>query len=345
MIGENVSNFDDEAHLPFAIRYSPFAIQGSRSLAVAVVLGWWAWPTLPANAQSGGDYVITKSTIDSGGVSESTGGDYVMSGTIGQHDAGDLAGGDYVLSGGFWSSVAALPPLEDVSVVFPADASKVNKNRFLSVVIPAGAAGQEAAIRVEMQSMGVPPFGPGAPSGRQFRYVTGFGGGGADFTCNGSVNFGQTYNCGQLVCSDSGSPIYRDWADMAGEILHVTGDAVHAGSTYAASLVPQSCGDTASADACGGSTPLALQTAVWGDHADAGGNALALDGVANVIDISFAVDKVKDLATALPEARIWKKDADPDPDLADINVLDAAFTVDAVKNLPYPASFVITVCP
>jgi len=28
-----------------------------------------------------------------------------------------------------------------------------------------------------------------------------------------------------------------------------------------------------------------------------------------------------------------------------VNVLDAAFTVDAVKTLPYPASFVITACP
>ena len=64
-----------------------------------------------------------------------------------------------------------------------------------------------------------------------------------------------------------------------------------------------------------------------------------------MIDISFAVDKVKDLATAFPEPRIWKKDADPDPNTADINVLDAAFTVDGVKNLPYPESFAITPCP
>ena len=190
-----------------------------------------------------------------------------------------------------------------------------------------------------------PPAGTSLPIGRLFRYVTGFGGGGADFDCAGSINFGQNYNCGQLVCSDSGMPIYRDWGDMAGEVVHITGDAVHAGSQYAAALIPQSCGDTASADTCGGSTPLALNTAVWGDHADSGGDPTMLDGTANVIDISFAVDKVKDLATALPEPRIWKKDADPDPNGADINVLDAAFTVDAVKSLPYPASFVITVCP
>ena len=241
--------------------------------------------------------------------------------------------------------VVAPPALQDVTDLFPNDASNVDKNRFLSVVIPAEAAGQELGIRVEMVSMAVPPAGPGTPSGRQFRYVTGFGPGDDDFDCSGSINFGQPYKCGQLVCSDLGAPIYRDWGDMAGQILHITGDAVHAGSQYAASMVPQSCGDTGAADMCSGSQSLALVTAVWGDHADAGGNPLMLDGVANVIDISFAVDKVKDLATALPEPRIWKKDADPDPNLADVNVLDAAFTVDAVKTLPYPASFVITACP
>jgi len=318
---------------PFAIRYSLFAILSTFAAATG---------------QSGGGYVITKSTIDGGGHSGLTdiGGNYKLSGTVGQHDAGDLAGGSYFLTGGFWSPVSsgALPPLEDPAVVFPSDHSTVNKNRFISVVIPSAAAGQELGVRVELVSMPGPPTGTSLPSGRLFRYVTGFGDG-TDFDCNGSINFGQPYRCGQLVCSDSGLPIYRDWGDMAGEVLHITGDAVHADSQYAASLIPQSCGDTASADACAGSTPLALNTAVWGDHADAGGDPLALDGVANVIDISFAVDKVKDLATAFPEPRIWKKDADPDPNGADINVLDAAFTVDAVKSLPYPASFVITVCP
>ena len=246
--------------------------------------------------------------------------------------------------GGECTCAPPLPPPEDVAVVFPNDTSKVNKNRFISVVIPAGAAGQEAAIRVEMQSLAAPPQGPGTPSGRQFRYVTGFGDG-TDLECSGSPNFGQAYNCGQLVCSDSGLPIYRDWGDMAGEILHITGDAVHANSTYAASLIAQSCGDTAAADTCAGSSALVIQTAVWGDHADAGGDPLALDDVANVIDISFTVDKLKDLATAFPEPRIWKKDEDPDPNGQAISILDVAFTVDAVKGLPYPVSFDITVCP
>ncbi len=48
-----------------------------------------------------GQYEISWSTIDGGG-GTSSGGDFVLSGTIGQPDAGVMAGGSYVLSGGFW---------------------------------------------------------------------------------------------------------------------------------------------------------------------------------------------------------------------------------------------------
>jgi hypothetical protein len=48
-----------------------------------------------------GDYKIVWSTIDSGG-GQSAGGQYVLTGTIGQPDASYSAGGDYELLGGFW---------------------------------------------------------------------------------------------------------------------------------------------------------------------------------------------------------------------------------------------------
>ncbi len=55
-----------------------------------------------AFGQSGGGYVIKKSTIDSGGGTV-TGGDYRLAGTIGQSDAGTLTGsGGYELQGSFW---------------------------------------------------------------------------------------------------------------------------------------------------------------------------------------------------------------------------------------------------
>jgi len=48
------------------------------------------------------DFSINWYTIDGGG-GTSTGGDFSLSGTIGQHDAGGpMTGGDFSLTGGFW---------------------------------------------------------------------------------------------------------------------------------------------------------------------------------------------------------------------------------------------------
>ena len=46
-------------------------------------------------------------TIDGGGSQVSTGGDYVLSVTIGQPDAGEMSGGEFELNCGFWFPVAA----------------------------------------------------------------------------------------------------------------------------------------------------------------------------------------------------------------------------------------------
>ena len=43
-------------------------------------------------------------TVDGGG-GTSQGGDYAVSGTIGQADAGSSQGGDYGLEGGFWAGI------------------------------------------------------------------------------------------------------------------------------------------------------------------------------------------------------------------------------------------------
>ena len=48
-----------------------------------------------------GDYQIVWSTIDGGG-GQSSGGQYIVTGTIGQPDAAYSASGNYELLGGFW---------------------------------------------------------------------------------------------------------------------------------------------------------------------------------------------------------------------------------------------------
>ena len=54
-----------------------------------------------------GDYTIDWWTIDGGGEMWTTGGDFELSGTIGQSDAGVvMAGGDFELAGGFWAGAA-----------------------------------------------------------------------------------------------------------------------------------------------------------------------------------------------------------------------------------------------
>jgi hypothetical protein len=65
--------------------------------------------TLALAQPSGGDYTITKSTIDGGG-GTSAGGAYSLTGTVGQPDASlqGLSGGPYQLTGGFWSNVMDL---------------------------------------------------------------------------------------------------------------------------------------------------------------------------------------------------------------------------------------------
>lgn len=63
-------------------------------------------------AQSGGNFVITKSVIAGGGGS-SSGGGFTVDGTIGQSAAGTTStGGNFSLTGGFWGgSAPAVTPV------------------------------------------------------------------------------------------------------------------------------------------------------------------------------------------------------------------------------------------
>ena len=55
------------------------------------------------------DFAIPWWTVDGGG-GTSQGGDFALSGTIGQPDAGEvMTGGDYALVGGYWAGVQSSP--------------------------------------------------------------------------------------------------------------------------------------------------------------------------------------------------------------------------------------------
>ena len=57
--------------------------------------------TITVSGQTGGQYDLSWSTIDGGG-GMSSGGPYVLTGTIGQPDADWASGDSYELLGGFW---------------------------------------------------------------------------------------------------------------------------------------------------------------------------------------------------------------------------------------------------
>ena len=70
-----------------------------------------------AQAQSGGGYDLSWSTVDGGGYTWSEGDYYKLGGTIGQYDAGGEHRGEevYELQGGFWHSVCR-PVAMDVTI-------------------------------------------------------------------------------------------------------------------------------------------------------------------------------------------------------------------------------------
>jgi len=76
-------------------------------VVLAALTGFAAPLGVPAFAQSGDGYDLTWSTIDSGGLMGSAGGEFELSGTIGQADAGTMTGGDFSIAGGFWFEIPA----------------------------------------------------------------------------------------------------------------------------------------------------------------------------------------------------------------------------------------------
>lgn len=61
---------------------------------------------MAATAVTADEFDLSWHSIDGGGVMRSTGGDFELSGTIGQSDSGSSAGGEFQLNGGFWFELA-----------------------------------------------------------------------------------------------------------------------------------------------------------------------------------------------------------------------------------------------
>ena len=136
------------------------------------------------------------------------------------------------------------------------------------------------------------------------------------------------------------TPEYRDWTTLiAGTSLHVTGAEIVPDSTYDVSHLAASCAGT-EASCAGASVELAVKTARWGNVDGSGTNAAA---DVNVTDITTVVNKVKDLASGT----VVKPRAQVQPQIpvttSNVNVLDIANTVDAVKLKAYP--FTMSNCP
>ncbi|GIV08451.1 MAG: hypothetical protein KatS3mg019_0542 [Fimbriimonadales bacterium] len=63
----------------------------------------WIAGIISASAQQGGNFDLTWWTIDSGGATFVSGGDFTLGATVGQHDAAeDSFGGPFRLISGFW---------------------------------------------------------------------------------------------------------------------------------------------------------------------------------------------------------------------------------------------------
>jgi hypothetical protein len=357
-------------------RQSPIPL---RSLAVAVLIA--VAGSGAAKAQSGGDYVITKSTIDSGGATV-TGGDYRLSGTVGQPDAANLSGGDYTLIGGFWSPAAAAP---DALTPVPGG---VHLNRFVGVVVPASSAGQQTALRITLTTINHRRlccsgqdgngFGTGcnvnAPCNLDSNCSGGtplcrqqLASGPPDFSSlEGKIRYVNSFPGGSLICPDDGPPFntsyrcatlgcepeYRDWAtDLAVAVnpaapdglLYITGDAVIPSSAIHLQHIAASCGATPGANACSAaSASLTVGTANWGDMSSPAFGPP--DGRGDVLDIPAITNKLKGVPTIVPEYRAWLKQRDPEANTTAITVVDLSDVQDAVLAKPYPASRTVDAC-
>ena len=329
-----------------------------------------------AFAQSGGGYVITKSTIDSGGHSNLTdvGGAYILGGTVGQHDAAVLAdvGGAYKLSGGFWSPAVGEPPPTINWDDNPLSANRTTRSlRFtVSPPVTATASPGQSAVKVTMIDLqnpvppNLPQFPPPDFSG--YESATCF-----PMTCIGGTRNGLTCtvdaDCLDGVCQAAGETNgCARWVGKPGTFLEAQdiplGAAYRAArlqctpfyhdwtaegliAVVGAEIAPSSEYSVQTYGAsCKGleggctnvSVPVTMFTRRFGD-VEVPFVPPNATGQPDVTDVAQLVNKFKNV-TGAPVKAISQLQPNLPELNADINALDIVSVVDAVKQRAYSFS-------
>ena len=90
---------------------------------------------LASAAASAQDFRIDWHTIDGGGEMFASGGDFELSGTIGQPDAGAMIGGEFELVGGFWAIAGGdSPPCDPCDMNCDGDVNAFDIEPFLDIL-------------------------------------------------------------------------------------------------------------------------------------------------------------------------------------------------------------------
>jgi len=287
------------------------------------------------------EYGIPWYSVD-GGAGVSTGGDYVLSGIIGQPDAGELTGGVYVVKGGFWvpaiSGPSCTPSATPEHDTLPLAGDPINqKMRYLSFKI--AEAGRQQGIRVTMVNLPAPYdtwngtvmfVGPPTTycenSGKKLPPCP---------SALPTITFqASTLEC-ELPTVENG--MIRDWT--AEGVVHVYHEGIIPGGTYYIEAADSSCPMISEAS---WSDPLIATTSKWGDlvRSCAPCPCTPPDGVVNMAsDVTAVLDKFRNLEP--PDvncASVTKARADHDWEIPDqlINISDATCCLDAFRGVPYP---------
>ena len=244
--------------------------------------------TTTALAQSGGGYVIKKSTVDAGGHSNLTGGAYKLGGSVGQPDAANLSGGGYTLTGGFWAptSPCAIAAAAIAETILDSSGLTVPsvKNRFLSFSV--GAPGLQRAVRVKFVSL---PGAFGILNGTS-RWVD------TPFTASElpSKNLADPVGteASFMAAKLSTTPVFNDWSTFG--MVHVYDERIIPSrkqpalplepAIYWIQITCEACDPNVEASY---SPPLVIQNPRWGDLTALAGNPAqfrAPDGIVSVTD-------------------------------------------------------------